>query len=147
MVFSHNQISSTITVIWDGKYWMALFERRDEFGYSVAKATISVGEPQGYQIEKFLNNLERDKLQYTSPGDEPVTTKSVIIEKKQKFEKTHIVEVTLKNPFGDAKTLLQKQKNNNKIVRKEKENQIKREENQYKQEVKLAKKIEKHKGR
>jgi hypothetical protein len=53
----------------------------------------------------------------------------------------------LKNPFGDAKTLLQKQKNNNKIVRKEKENEIKREQNQYKQEVKLAKKIEKHKGR
>lgn len=147
MVFGPQQISSTITVMWDGKYWMALFERRDQAGYSVAKATISVGEPQGYQVEKFLNGLDRDKLQFTAPGDEPTTTKTVVIEKKQKFEKTHTIEIMLKNPFGDAKTLLQKQKNNNKIVRKEKENEIKREQNQYKQEVKLAKKIEKHKGR
>jgi hypothetical protein len=65
-----------------------LFERRDQAGYSVAKATISVGEPQGYQVEKFLNGLDRDKLQFTAPGDEPTTTKTVVIEKKQKFEKT-----------------------------------------------------------
>jgi Protein of unknown function (DUF2992) len=146
-VFNSNQISSTITVMWDGKYWMALFERRDNLGYSVAKATISIGEPQGYQIEKFLNGLDRGKLQFTAPGDEPTTTKTVIVEKKQKFEKTHSIEVTLKNPFGDAKILLNKQKNENKIVRREKENTIKREENKYKQDVKLAKKIEKQKGR
>lgn len=145
--FNSNQISSTITVMWDGKYWMALFERRDDQGYSVAKATISVGEPQGYQVEKFLNSLDRDKLQFTVPGDEPTTTKIVIVEKKQKFEKTHAIEVTLKNPFGDAKNLLQKQRNDNKAIRREKENTIKREENQYKQDVKLAKKIEKHRGR
>jgi Protein of unknown function (DUF2992) len=141
------QISSTITIMWDGKYWMALFERRDALGYSVAKATISVGEPQGYQVEKFLNSLDRAKLQFTLPGEEPTTTKTIIIEKKQKFEKTHSIEVALKNPFGDAKTLLQKQKNENKTVRREKENIIKRDQNQYKQEVKLAKKVEKHKGR
>jgi Protein of unknown function (DUF2992) len=146
-VFNTNQISSTITVMWDCKYWMALFERRDSEGYSVAKATISVGEPQGYQVEKFLNGLDRDKLQFTMPTDEPTTTKTVIVEKKQKFEKTHSIEVTLKNPFGDAKTLLNKQKNDNKLLRREKDNALKREENQYKQEVKLAKKIEKHRGR
>lgn len=147
MQFKHNQVSSTITIMWDCKYWMAPFERRDELGYSVAKATISVGEPQGYQIEKFINNLDRDKLQFTAPGDEPTITKTIIIEKKQKFEKTQVVEVMLKNPFGDVKMLLQNQKNQNKIVSKDKESAIKREENQYKQEVKLAKKIEKHRGR
>ena len=147
MQLTRNQISSTITVMWDGKFWMALFERRDEVGYSVAKATISVGEPQGYQVEKFLNNLDRNKLQFTIPGGEPTITKIVVVEKKQKFEKTHEVEVMLKNPFGDAKMLLQKQKNTNKIIRKEKENNLKRDENQYKQEVKIAKKIEKHRGR
>jgi hypothetical protein len=137
----------TITVMWDGKFWMALFERRDIEGYSVAKATISVGEPQGYQVEKFLNNLDRDKLQFTTPTDQAKITKEVVIEKKQKFEKTHTIEVQLKNIHGQAKTMLQQQKNQNKIIRKEKEFAIKREENQYKQEVKLAKKIEKHKGR
>jgi Protein of unknown function (DUF2992) len=147
MEYKINQISMTITVMWDGKFWMALFERRDIEGYSVAKATISVGEPQGYQVEKFLNNLDRDKLQFTTPTDQAKITKEVVIEKKQKFEKTHTIEVQLKNIHGQAKTMLQQQKNQNKIIRKEKEFAIKREENQYKQEVKLAKKIEKHKGR
>jgi Protein of unknown function (DUF2992) len=147
MHFGPNQISMIVNIIWDGKYWMALFERRDRAGYSVAKATISVGEPQGYQVEKFLNNLDRNKLQFTVPGDEPVTTKTIIVEKKQKFEKTHTIEVELKNPFGEAKNLLQKLKNDNKIIRKQNENEIKREQNKYKQEVKLTKKSEKHKGR
>lgn len=143
----YHKISTIITIMWDGKYWMALFERRDELGYSVAKATISVGEPQGYQVEKFLNSLRRSRLQFTAPGEEPVTTQIIKVEKKLKFEKSKIVEVVLKNPFGDAKMLLQKQKNSNKLIRKEKENIIKREEEDYKREIKVAKKIEKHKGR
>jgi Protein of unknown function (DUF2992) len=147
MEYKANQVSMTITVMWDGKYWMVLFERRDIDGYSVAKATISVGEPQGYQIEKFLNSLDRDKLQFTAPGPEPTTTKLVVIEKKQKFEKTHVAEVQLKNIHGDAKTLLNKQKNLNKIVRKEKENAESREQNAIKQQILLEKKIQKHRGR
>jgi hypothetical protein len=43
--------------------------------------------------------------------------------------------------------MLQKQKNDNKQERRAKELQEQREQNQYKQEVKLAKKIEKHRGR
>lgn len=147
MVYKANQVSMTVTVMWDGKYWMTLFEKRDSDGYAVAKATISIGEPQGYQIEKFLNTLDRSKLQFTVPGSEPTTTKLVVIEKKQKFEKTHIVEVQLKNIHGDAKTLLNKQKNLNKIVRKEKENAENREENAIKQQILLEKKIQKHRGR
>jgi Protein of unknown function (DUF2992) len=147
MIYGVNQVSISVTILWDGKYWMALFERRDEFGYSVAKATISIGEPQGYQVEKFLKNLDRSKLQFTPPGDEPTTTKTVKIEKQQKFEKAHTIEVTLKNPFGDAKNLLHKQKQSNKTDRKTKESEIKKEQEKYKQEVKLSKKIEKHRGR
>lgn len=147
MKYQTNQISMTITVMWDGKYWMALFERRDVDGYSVAKATISVGEPQGYQVEKFLNSLDRNKLQFTTPTEQAKITKEVVIEKKQKFEKTHTIEVQLKNIHGQAKTMLQKQKNVNKQERRAKGLQEQREQNQYKQEVKLAKKIEKHKGR
>lgn len=131
----------------DGEYWMVLFEHRDSLGYSVAKATISAKEPKDYQIQEFLNNLDRSKLQFTTPGDEPTTTKTVIVEKQQKFEKTHTIEVVLKNPYGDAKTLLQKQKNENKIVRREKATALKREQNQYKHDTILAKKIEKHRGR
>jgi hypothetical protein len=147
MEYEANQISMTITVMWDGKYWMALFERRDIDGYAVAKATISVGEPQGYQVEKFLNNLDRNKLQFTIPGLEPTTTKMVVVEKKQKFEKTHTVEVQLKNIHGDAKTLLNKQKNLNREVRTERENAESREQERIKQQVLLEKKIQKHRGR
>ena len=147
MDYKPNQISMTITVMWDGKFWMALFERRDIDGYSVAKATISVGEPQADKIEKFINNLDRSKLQFTVPTDQTKITKEIVIEKKQKFEKTHTIEVQLKNIHGQAKTMLQQQKNQNKIVREEKEFAVRREENQYKQEIKIAKKIEKHKGR
>ncbi len=137
----------TVTVMWDGKYWMALFERRDIDGYSVAKATISVGEPDGYRVEKFLRSLDRAKLQFTIPTEQAKITKEVVVEKKQKFEKTHIIEVQLSNIHGQAKNLLQKQKNENKQQRKEREFKEQREQNQYKQEVKIAKKIEKHKGR
>jgi hypothetical protein len=144
---SYLKISTIVTIMWDGRYWMALFERRDELGYSVAKATISVNEPQAYQIEKFLNGLKRSRLQFTVPGEEPVTTQIIKVEKKLKFEKSKTIEVLLKNPFGDAKTLLQKQKNSNKLIRKEKENILKREEEDYKREVKTTKKIAKHKGR
>jgi Protein of unknown function (DUF2992) len=142
-----NQISTTITVMWDGKYWMTLFERRDSDGYSVAKATISVGEPQGYQVEKFLKNLRRCRLQFTAPGPEPVTTQTIVVEKKLKYEKTHVAEVQLKNMHGDAKTLLQKQKNQNRIARKEKENAENRESEEIKRQLLVDKKVRKHKGR
>ena len=147
MVLGSQQISSTITVMWDGKYWMALFERRDNQGYSVAKATISEKEPNEYCVEEFLNRLDRGNLQFTLPGDEPITTKTIIVERKQKFEKTHSVEVKLKNPYRDAKTKLYNQKIENKIARREKDKAIKREQNKQKQDTKLAKKIEKHRGR
>ena len=147
MDYNANQISMTISIIWDGKYWMALFEKRESEGYSVAKATISIGEPQGYQIEKFLRNLDRSKLQFTPFGSEPTTTKLVVVEKKQKFEKTHIVEVRLKNIHGDAKNMLHKQKNLNRIERKETENAAIRDELQKKQKTILEKKIQKHRGR
>ena len=147
MDYNANQISMTISILWDGKYWMALFEKRESEGYSVAKATISVGEPQGYQIEKFLRNLDRSKLQFTPFGSEPTTTKLVVVEKKQKFEKTHIVEVQLKNIHGDAKNMLHKQKNLNRIERKETENAAIRDELQKKQKTILEKKIQKHRGR
>lgn len=144
---STNQVSMTVSILWDGKYWMALFEKRESEGYSVAKATISVGEPQSYQIEKFLRNLNRSKLQFTPWGSEPTTTKLVVIEKKQKFEKTHTVEVQLKNPHGDAKSLLHKQKNLNRIERKENQNSKEREELEKKQRTLEQKKIQKHRGR
>ena len=77
MNYNLNQISMTVTVLWDGNYWMALFEKREFEGYSVAKATISVNEPQGYHIEKFLKHLDRAKLQFTPFGPEPTTAKAV----------------------------------------------------------------------
>jgi Protein of unknown function (DUF2992) len=147
MTTSLEYSSISITIMWDGNYWMALFERRDQFGYSAAKATISKGEPQGFQIEQFLNSLDRKKLQFTEPGQEPITTKVVLVEKKLKYEKDRLVEVALKNPFGGVKTLLQKQKNTNKIIRKAKESVIKKEEKLIKDEKLLSKKIEKRKGR
>jgi hypothetical protein len=147
MDYKPNQISITVNILFDGKYWMALFEKRDIDGYSVAKATISVGEPQGYQIEKFLNSLDRKKLQFTPPGPEPTTTKLVVVEKKQKFEKTHTVEVQLKNIHGDAKTLLHKQKATNKIAKNKIEQAENREQNAIKQKILLEKKIQKHRGR
>ena len=147
MGLKSNQISITLTILWDGKYWMALFEKRESGGYAVAKATISVGEPQGYQIEKFLNNLDRTKLQFTPFGPEPTTTKLVVVEKKQKFEKTHVVEVQLKNMHGDAKNMLHIQKNLNRIERREGDNAKEREEQEKKQKTILEKKIQKHRGR
>ena len=147
MQLKSNQVSITVSILWDGKYWMALFEKREPEGYSVAKATISVGEPQSYQIEKFLRDLNRYKLQYTPFGPEPTTTKLVVVEKKQKFEKTHVVEVQLKNIHGDAKNMLHKQKNLNRIERKESENLKTKNELQIKQKTILEKKIQKHRGR
>jgi Protein of unknown function (DUF2992) len=147
MEYTPNQISSTITIMFDGKWWMALFERRDITGYSVAKATISLGEPQGYQIENFLRKLDRSKLQFTAPTDEPILTRQVVVEKKQKFEKTHIAEVPLKNIHGTAKMLLQDLKHQNKIERKQKESAEQKQLEQYKFEVKQDKKLNKQKGR
>ena len=147
MQYNNNQVSITVSIIWDGKYWTALFEKRELAGYCVAKATISVNEPQGYQIEKFLNNLDRSKLQFTPFGAEPITTKLVLVEKKQKFEKAHLEEVQLKNIHGDAKSLLYKQKNQNRINRKENENAIAKQNNDIKQAIIAEKQIQKRKGR
>jgi hypothetical protein len=85
MPLNSNQISTILTVMWDGKYWMVLFEKRDSDGYSVAKATISVGEPQGYQVEEFLKTIKRHRLQFTTPGPEPTTTQTIVVEKKTKI--------------------------------------------------------------
>jgi hypothetical protein len=147
MVYKSNQISIHTTVLWDGKYWMALFERRDLGGYSVAKATISIKEPDQYQISKFLVNLDRYKLQFTEPGQEPVTTRLVVVEKKLKYETKHLEEVQLKNIHGDAKNLLHKQKLHNRILRKEKENAQNKDQKDIKNSNLFEKKIQKHKGR
>lgn len=146
MNYNSNQISISITVVWDGKYWMALFEKRVSEGYSVAKATISVGEPQGHQIEKFLRDLDRSKLQFTPFGPEPTTTKLVLVEKKQKFERTHIEEVQLKNIYGNAKNMLHKQKNQNRTDRKASESLKLKDNIEIKQKIILEKKIQKHRG-
>jgi Protein of unknown function (DUF2992) len=128
-----------LSIIKDGDYWTALFERIDASGYSVAKATISQGEPSNEKVEIFLKNLKRNRLQFTDPIDRPVTTQKVFVEKKLKYEKDRIVEVELKNIYGTAKSVLHKQKAENNAVKKEKENAENRKLEDYKMKVKEEK--------
>jgi hypothetical protein len=129
--------SITISIILDGEYWTALFERREEDGYSVAKATISVKEPNNHDVYMFLKKLNRNRLQFTIPIEEAKTTKIVKVEKRQKFEQKFL-EIPLKNQFGQAKTILQKQKQTNKSIKKQQE---------HKNKVLTDKRIQKKKGK
>jgi hypothetical protein len=137
----------TLSIIKDGEYWSAIFERIDEFGYSVAKATISPNEPSNEKVEKFLLNLNRHRLRFTEPGEIPVKTQKVFVEKKLKYEKNKVIEVPLKNAYGVAKTLLHNQKAENNILKREKENEENRKQEEYKRELKEEKRKEKQKGR
>jgi hypothetical protein len=137
----------TLSIIKDGEYWSAIFERIDELGYSVAKATISPNEPSNERVEKFLKSLNRYKLQFTEPGEIPVKTQKVFVEKKLKYQKEKMIEVPLKNAYGAAKTLLHNQKAQNNILKREKENEDKRKEEEYKRELKEEKAKQKHKGK
>ena len=139
--------SITLSIIKDGDYWSALFERIDENGYSVAKATISQNEPSNEKVEKFMKILNRSRLKFTEPTDKPVTTKLVFVEKKLKYEKDRMVEVPLKNAYGNAKTLLHQQKAENNILKRQKEQEDKRKEEEYKFSLKQEKLKQKQKGK
>ena len=139
--------SITLSIIKDGDYWTALFERIDELGYSVSKATISQNEPSNEKVEKFLTNLNRHKLQFTEPGDLPVKTQVVKVEKKLKYNKEKTLEIPLKNAYGTAKELLHKQKAQNNIIKRQKEAEEERKLEDYKRELKQEKRIQKQKGK
>lgn len=140
-------VSITVSIIKDGDYWTVLFERIDELGYSVAKATISKSEPSNEKIEKFLKGLNRYKLQFTEPGCIPVKTQKVFVEKRLKYEKDKVIEVPLVNAYGTAKILLHNQKAENNAVKRGVENQKTKELEEYKRRVKEEKRKEKQKGK
>jgi hypothetical protein len=142
-----NQTSSTITVMYDGKFWIALFERSDIEGYSVAKLIIGSSEPGQGEIDEFLKNLKPEDLQFTKPSQ--VTEKPIKLswKKQQKIAKKNIDTTKMKYVYTKADALLKTQRDENKIERKIVNKVKKTELEEYKMQILKSKKIDKHKGR
>ena len=134
--------SIKLRILFDSPFWVGIFERNSEDGYSVAKHVFGA-EPSEPELYNFLI-ANTNELKFTTPdGDE----KPVIRKKNPKRIIREIrKEVSKPKPITKAHAAIKKEQETNKKITKTNSSKIKRENALRKFQLKQQKKKEKLKG-
>jgi hypothetical protein len=132
-------------VLFDDPFWIALFERKIDGQYSVARAIIGTSEPLGAHLADFFEHLDYDKLQFSVPVEDISMLKKEISFKKQLHRNKETQNKTL-NTYTKAQAMLKQQQSIIKAERKQESRLVKNEEKQFKYEIRQHKKKKKQKG-
>ncbi|MDE7329093.1 MAG: YjdF family protein [Clostridia bacterium] len=137
-------IKSCFTVFFEEPFWVGLYERVTNDKLEVCKITFGA-EPKDYEVYQFLLT-HTYLLRFSKPIDNDVK-KPVAITNPKRLRRT--IEKQLSNCGIGTKSqqALQRQREANKIVAKQKTRQQIEAEKQRKFEIKQKKKKEKHKGK
>ncbi|MBN1467225.1 MAG: YjdF family protein [Fusobacteriaceae bacterium] len=134
-------MSINITVLFDGSFWIGVFEREEKEFLQVAKFTFGQ-EPRETEVLDFILN-DFDKLRFSSPQKDKTLKKELSFKKKQKLIKKTQEEKGIGTKAQNALKLLQEER---KIERKSFNKKKNEEEKRLKFLQKQEKKKEKHKG-
>lgn len=134
--------SITLTVMFEGQFWVGIFERESDDGYSVARVVLG-GEPTEAELFHFLL-YQCDALKFSAPVEDAT---SVI---RKVNPKRAIREAKKLQESGPAMTkaydVMRLELEKNKKVRKEKNKAEREEEEKLRFELKQKKKKEKLRG-
>ena len=137
-------IKSCFTVFFEDPFWVGLYERIVNDKLEVCKITFGA-EPKDYEVYQFLLT-HTYSLQFSKPIESDAKKPTAITNPKR-LRRT--IEKQLNNCGIGTKSqqALQRQREANKIVAKQKTRQQIEAEKQRKFELKQKKKKEKHKGK
>jgi len=136
------EIVSSITVLFDEPFWIAIYERQLDNKYEACKITFGA-EPKDYEVYDYLlKNYESLKF---SPAikTKVLADKNVNPKRMQRLVNKQLNSVGIGTKAQQALKLMQEQsKQDRKVFSKQK----REEEKERKFELKSAKRKEKHKG-
>lgn len=134
---------SRLTVYFDGVFWIGIYERVSDGRLEACKITFGA-EPKDYEVYEYL--LQNwDKLRFSPPVDAGGKQETKVSPKRMR----RIVKKQLETRGTGTKSqqALKLQKEENRVIRKEKSHREKEEEKQRLFELKQQKRKEKHRGR
>jgi hypothetical protein len=139
------QNSIKLTILFQEKFWVGIFERQDEQGYAVARAIFGP-EPTDPEVSIFLLR-DYTNLRFTTPDKED---KPAVREyKNPKRQLREVRQIQKKQPaatVSKAQDALRIELEKNKITRKKVSGAQRRLEEQKQFEIKQEKKKEKLRG-
>ena len=137
-----NKVQIKLTVLFDGDFWIGIFERIVDNKLYVAKYTFSA-EPKDVEIYNFiLNNY--DKLRFSPSVEYNVKTEKKINPKRLQ----RLVKKQITSSVGTkSQQALKLQQEENKTLRKNYNKEKKEKINELKFKLKQQKRLEKHKGK
>lgn len=134
---------SRLTVYYDGTLWIGIYERISDGRLEACKITFGA-EPKDQEVYQFLLQNWKN-LRFSPSVDIEKKTESKINPKRMQ----HIIKKQLESNGTGTKSqqAIKLQKEENKVIRKEKTCRQKEEEKQRKFVLKQQKRKEKHRGR
>lgn len=136
------EVVSSITVLFEAPFWIAIYERQVGSKYEACKITFGA-EPKDYEVyEYLLKNYESLKF---SPAikTKVLADKSVNPKRMQRLVNKQLNNIGVGTKAQQAFKLMQEQ---SKQTRKASSRQKREEEKERRFELKSAKRKEKHKG-
>lgn len=136
-------IQSCLTIIFDGSFYKAIWERHDDKSYSVASVTLGSSEPKTSLILKLINqDYYQFHFHYESDGPQLVT-KHVNPKRAQRLANKIIKSRGISTK---AQSVLQRQFEQKKKVRKTQHSTEKRLAQEIRYQKRIAKRRKKHRG-
>ncbi|MDP4144266.1 MAG: YjdF family protein [Bacillota bacterium] len=135
------ELSVKLTVLFEGAFWVGIFQKSYQNKYEVAKVVFG-SEPKDYEVYDFiLKNYGELKFTNSLPLEED----KIIINPKRQLREIK-KEVQLKGIGTKAQLAMKLQQEANKVERKKLSKEFKEEEKRKKFELRQQKKKLKHNG-
>ena len=100
-------IQSCLTIVFDGSFYKAIWERHDDKDYSVASVTLGSSEPKMSLILKLINQDYQQFHFHNEPSGSRIVTKSINPKRAQRLANKAMksqgistkAQITLKKQF------------------------------------------------
>lgn len=135
-------INASFSILFETPYWIGIFERNDDEGYSVSKFVFGK-EPTGPEVYNFITRYYPNRLSYSKPNKDiaKITRKKVNPKKRQREAAKAMENRGVSTKAQEAlKLQYEENKQERKTLSKLKKEKIEREKFILKQEKKKQKK-------
>ncbi len=145
MSHQSNYTNSALTVLFDGQYWVGLFEKTDEQGYSIAKYIFG-REPSDEDIYELALHGCR-ALRFTQPVAAPAPDEQrMSYKRRQRDIERLLAQAGSGEKVGEAQTALRAEQEAQRQARAHAEKAEREAEEQRKYQLRQEKRREKRRG-
>lgn len=138
-----NCVNTSCIVLFESPYWIGIFERNDNGGYSVSKFVFGK-EPTGPELYSFMLKCYPNKLNYSKPNEDmekKLTRTKVNPKRRQREAAKAMKERGISTKAQEAlKLQYEENKEKRKSISKAKKQELERKKFELKQEKKKQKK-------